>query len=868
MPVARCLCSAALMLWLSGAVQAETGEQTRQLLQETDQLLEAVRQSIVTDLRRRELEAEDSSRGSVQKSTGDGLSEAPLSDERAAIETRRRALLQRVTEWSRLDADSIDSLSVEELNRALASARSIADFYGLDVEKLGRLYELGKSTIRNAEFAVPDRLPPDKNESYARYFQTLFVFAHEREKELAEFRAKTQQYRAGLFKRVTLAYLRALLSAGEPFPPCDPGRVSTAPADQGGPPSLGCRDPVVERLRAYVKAVQEIAGAESDTFAAEAANLIAEQTLIGDMASALPLVSSAIDFYSLYTGEDLAGNCLSRFAYGLTAFFSLLEFVPSSWVEQLIKRSPGLEQHLARLFLWVDDAAGWSATMLEGFATRLGIPPATAQKAMQLLTSEIRLTRSGLELQPGATWKVTAPSQAKLTRELSAEEIVHLNLKMAQEGQQAMRSLPEEVRHHMEQTSRRIMGANLDAVQGSRQQIIEISNIVPEHLLEFEKLAKEKNAIVIFRSVNSDATDLIKANYGTKWMDVKPKSADWGPHRGFLPYDQNFSKLRNPEKLAGMSRQELAEAAGKVEKFSAYAEQCLAKADCFKMPLVLPDGSSVHIWKRADDETPVLRNGLGQYLDPETREILAIGEEATRPMEVMAGRNAKGELVPLTADYDLLAVGTPSDVRPPKFSEATGYISEEEEMLVGEINQAAKSTGYTGGNVSHHGPENQFYASPGALAEDPVMTAVDPKRGLVSIPRCDADCMQRWCKSSGQCGTLPVCVPGRETPPCIHIDPDRLLKDYFQEARLRGYTNLRPNTVWGWGEANGLSGWPPPILLDNSAARPGDWVLGRYRPDEGVSAFVSRNAGGLGRSAAEMAMTATKYLFACPGAQP
>lgn len=854
-------------LSLIGPVQAEMSTQNSLLLGETDLLLEAVKNSIVADLKRKEMEVEDGSRQSVQRSTGDGLSEAQLLDEKAAIESERKALLRQVTEWSRSDADDIGRLSTAALNKALASARSIAEYYGLDVEKLGRLYELGKSTIRNSEFAVPDRLPPDKNESYVRYFQTLFVFAHEREKELAEFQAKTQEYRVGLFKRVTLAYLRALLSAGEPFPPCDIAQRPAVGTGQGKRPSLGCKDPVVENLRAYVKAVLEIASAESDTFAAEAENLIAEQTLIGDMASAIPLVSSAIDFYSLATGEDLAGNCLSRFAYGVTAFFSLLEFVPSSWVEQLVKRAPGLEQRLARLFLWVDDAAGWSATMLQGFAARLGIPSATMQKAMQLLTSEIRLTRSGLELQPGATWKVTTPSRTKLSQKLSAEEIVLKNLKMAQEGQLAMRSLPDEVRHQLEQTSRRIMEANLDAVQGSRQRIIEISNIVPEHLLEFEKLAKEKNAIVIFRAVNSDATDLIKANYGTKWMDVKPKSADWGPHRGFLPYDQNFSKIGNPEKLAKMSKQELAEAASKVKKFSDYAEECLAKTNCFKTPLVLPDGNSVHIWKRADEEIPVLRNSLGQYLDPETREILAIGEGTTRPMEVMAGLNAKGELVPLTADYDLLAVGTPSDVGTPKFSEATGYISEEEELMVGEINKAAKNTGYTGGNVCHHGPECQFYASPGALAEDPVMTAVDPQRGLVTIPRCDADCMQHWCKSSGQCGNLPICVPGRESPPCIHIDPDRLLKDYFQEARMRDYTNLRPNTVWGWGDGN-VGGWPPPILLDNSAAKPSDWVLGRYRPGEGVSAFISRNATGLGRSAAEMAMTATKYLFSCPGAQP
>lgn len=855
-----------VVLFFAGDALAEKNRDIspEQLLSETDRLLDAVGQSIVADLQRKERETEEATQGNVKKSTGNALTEQQLLAEKASIESQRTQLLQQINEWSRSDVYSIDLITTKELNKAMATARSIANYYGLDVEKLGKLYEMGKKTIKNSDFVVPDRVPPDKDESYSRYFQRLFIFAHEREKELAEFRSKTQDYRVRLFKRVALVYMRALLSSGERFPQCTADQTEhSIQVSQTAFPSLGCQDPVVDHLRKYVQAIQEIASAESDNFAAEAEKLIAEQSLIGDVAAGIPLVGDAIDFYSLYSGEDLAGQCLSRFSYGITVVFSALPFVPSSWIDQLVKRVPGLEAYLSRFLLWAAESAEWSGEMLQGFAFRAGVSPEQLNKVIKVLTAEINVTRSGVQLKAGAAGHISQSSRAKLSRELEPAEIVYENVKIAEEGQLIMRNLPKELREKMEQTSRRVMSANLEAVQGSRKNVIQMSNMVPEHLAEFEKLARSKDSILVFRAVNADATDLIKANYGTKWMDVKPKSSDWGPHKGFLPFEQKFSKLNNPANVSNLSPEELVKAAGKVEKYSDLAQKCLAKANCFKTPLVLPDGNCVYIWKNGDQEIPILRNKTGQFIDPETKSILEISDDATRPMEVMAGKNAKGEIVPLTADYDLLAMGTRSDTRAPKYSDETGYISAEEEGLVGEINEAGKRAGYTGGNLSHHGPENQFFASPGALAEDPVMTIVDPQKGLITVPRCDGDCMQHWCKTSGQCGGLPLCVPGAEIPPCLPIDPDRLLKDYFHYARFRGYTNLRPNSVWDWGEANGLSGWTPKVLLDKSGKDAGKWVFGQYRPGQGVVSYLRKS---MGQTARRSALLATKYLFSCPGA--
>ena len=52
---------------------------------------------------------------------------------------------------------------------------------------------------------------------------------------------------------------------------------------------------------------------------------------------------------------------------------------------------------------------------------------------------------------------------------------------------------------------------------------------------------------------------------------------------------------------------------------------------------------------------------------------------------------------------------------------------------------------------------------------------------------------------------------------CIPVDPDRLVKDYFQNARLRGI-DLFPHPSWNWGRYNPLSGWNLTGFLDGVPA--------------------------------------------------
>lgn len=67
--------------------------------------------------------------------------------------------------------------------------------------------------------------------------------------------------------------------------------------------------------------------------------------------------------------------------------------------------------------------------------------------------------------------------------------------------------------------------------------------MVQEHARAFARVADEQNVIIITRPVNPDATDLIRRGAPTKQMDVKPKSSNWGPQKGYLPVQQRYSKL-------------------------------------------------------------------------------------------------------------------------------------------------------------------------------------------------------------------------------------------------------------------------------------------------------------------------------------
>jgi len=71
----------------------------------------------------------------------------------------------------------------------------------------------------------------------------------------------------------------------------------------------------------------------------------------------------------------------------------------------------------------------------------------------------------------------------------------------------------------------------------------EWSAMAPEHVEAFKQVAQQKNTVIMVRPVNPDATRLISRGEATKSMNVKGKSSNWGPQKGYIPADQTYSKL-------------------------------------------------------------------------------------------------------------------------------------------------------------------------------------------------------------------------------------------------------------------------------------------------------------------------------------
>ena len=266
------------------------------------------------------------------------------------------------------------------------------------------------------------------------------------------------------------------------------------------------------------------------------------------------------------------------------------------------------------------------------------------------------------------------------------------------------------------------------------------SGMPPAHARAFARIADKENVIIMVRPVNPDATSLIASGAATKEMDVKPKSSNWGPQKGYLPVLQRYSKIWKV--FEGDARQ---------DKILAYDEKAnenlvnnvtkarnLEVKTCDGWYDVVIDrseylGQENGDWEGAEDEVVLIPKSdpnkvctWGEKFSEDMiitncRDILP--EDQFMPLQVMATpRVLEDDGVTekyLTADYDLLMVGFyegPGQGAPDPptltFKPGVGQITNRQETLVGQLNEAVSNTGYTGGAVSHHGPENQFEHSP------------------------------------------------------------------------------------------------------------------------------------------------------------
>jgi len=860
------LCAAQTTTTAGTASDLQDLKQSHSILEtEALRLLDAVDLGV----RDRVVTSETAARKEAQQDPKKYLGTVSQSSVPADIENTRQYLLGRVQEWSRAEAVYLETISAAEISKFLSEATAVAAAYGIDTDKMTKLYELGKKLIREGDFDLPNQLPPDKDESINQYFQDLFTFAHNREEAIAEYRAKNQAYRLNLFKKVTLAYMRALLLAGEPVKECTIDEPTMSAKLEGREVKLlGCPDPVVTELRNYVAAIHKIQSADSDTFLANAERVVAQQQLAADLLSVIPVVGDAVDLYILFANEDLSGRCLSRFEKGMIKVALLIPFVGPKVLDYALKKSPRLRGIVDKIYVFIENAMSYyqwyRGVGIRGVA-KTGAANVSERLARQWGDSVPQLNSLAVSLKKAA-------GVVELDDAARAARILNETIEQAAHGARTisdLRRLAPEVYAEMVRDSSRVMRDNLLAVQPARFTVIKRSNMVYEHVEAIEQLVRREavkgdKSILIYRAVNGDATDLIKKGFFTKEMNVKGKSADWGAHAGFIPLDQNLSKLANPAKKFG------AKEASEVTKFNKKVKDFLdglppAERAKYKVNLEV-DGLPVMLIKdkkTGKNMTAFFDEKTGRYLDKSRQPInpKSIDISNPKPVEVMAVPHPEtGKPIPLTADYDLLAFGfqRPPDVDIPNYNPRTGYISEAQEAWLRKTNKAVQDAGYPkGANVSHHGPEVQFPFSPGALETDPRLLAIDPYFGPLEIPRCDARCMARWCATTKKCPIgVPVCLSPPKRP-CLPVDQNRLLKDYFHNRRLDGY-NLFPNKVWEWGHYNPMGGWTVNGFLDVPLSK--NFV-------EALRRQSSRIAGVVVDGTRRNLMEGASYLFGCPTEQ-
>ncbi|GAB5413682.1 MAG: hypothetical protein Cons2KO_12850 [Congregibacter sp.] len=258
-------------------------------------------------------------------------------------------------------------------------------------------------------------------------------------------------------------------------------------------------------------------------------------------------------------------------------------------------------------------------------------------------------------------------------------------------------------------------GARATQNAAEREIAIRSSAMVPEHAEAFVDIARERGEIIMVRPVNPDSTAKIAADAATKGMNIKGKSTDWGPDEvlGLIPVDAAYSKLGNPKRKVKASPEE-------IEKYSQLNNKALGKP--YKEPIYDANGKIVGWSKEKPPKLPPLavekplldKNGKpvtaadGTPLTVLAEAVPKFGPDG-KPLRDAAGNPVYEAGNPITADYDLFAVGTRGERgkligNHPEM----GTISENEVDTMNALNRAVTGKGYKGGKVVHHGPANRF----------------------------------------------------------------------------------------------------------------------------------------------------------------
>ncbi len=290
--------------------------------------------------------------------------------------------------------------------------------------------------------------------------------------------------------------------------------------------------------------------------------------------------------------------------------------------------------------------------------------------------------------------------------------------------------------------------------------------LLPEHLDAVAKTAQKRDEVYLFRPVNENAVGRLQEGSATKGLNIKGKSADSGPHKGLIPVDQEFSKLKadDPSRIPEYNE--------KVQS-SLNGDPPAAKA----VPYTV-EGKPVKVYKNGSPPPDYIyaieRNGV--LYDAENPQVpIDRGKvDSSAPPKDLTVLADPETGKPMTADYDLLAIGTKGPKQEPQpYDPVKGVMTPAEEDAVRALQKATEKP--TEGNpdparVIHHGPETR---NPHPEPFKGPVTAVDGE-GNVKV-----------------------------------INSEQELANYFNEKNAEGY-NMEPNPGWGWTQdANGNYQVPP-----------------------------------------------------------
>lgn len=746
------------------------------------------------------------------------------------IESRRAELKEDVRLWT----NTIGGWTLEELKRGIADALLIAEHDGLNTAKLQNIYELTIQIIRTADFAPPNtegltqldalNLSTSDRPSSVLYktFMTLWGLGHTLAESEAKARARHQKYREQMYKRAMVAYVRALISGDTEVAPCQKRAIGHEALLNGRLiPIIGCPDPVVESFKSYAQAIQKIQSADVERFKAEVDVLIDEQQYVTDFLGVAPFVGDAIDIWGVFMGKDLADQCLTPEERKLSALFLAIPIVGRygpALIRQIEKRSKVAAPVIAKFRLLLDIIVEESVPALTYAYREMGID--LGERLANRFSTTPKKLRELLEYLKSFRPEMSAQAKADMTTFRTVRDAIE-----AKHWRDELLS-PAALKKAKERSGK-ILAENLGQHQMIRSARIQASNIVPDHVPVLERLAKERNEVIVVRYVNEASTDLIAGGAGTKHMGIKGKSANRGPIQALLPVNQSLNKqgsrledlmiAKTKRPLDQFELDEIAKLKEGMAAGEASMNKCLKDPNCamaIQFPIKHPTASGDTILHVAKDKSKgrvvyFIEGPNGSRLDYRSATPIDIDLDPDFPPQPVLVLADPKTGAPLTADYDFLGLGVEGLHGSPTFDPSTGYVTEQMndtiEAVNEEIGKVQKKKGLAPQKVVHHGAERWYPHSPGALDVDPFVTVFDPEGKIIRVPRCESDCMKDWCKQTGMCNPAAVCPP-RTFTNCIPPDHDRLLKDYYHQKRLEGY-DLSPNSVWSWGHYNPFGGW-------------------------------------------------------------